>query len=758
MSIKVKIFLGVIAATLVTVLAGFLAIRLQDSDADAKLEVQRAAYDAELVNNALGAELANLDAALAFKSSSDITYRFAEKQDKPLSAQYFSWEALKAAGLNMMALFDMSGALMAVGAFDLATREAIPTAEFLAALPARVTSPAAAHAPVQGGGVVVTPLGPMLGTYRPVLPTQGWGLPRGTLVAGRLLDAGQVQRIGRQLRMDLSIVPVHHLSPALVQLAQQAFATGRPTFLHGRDSSRPDLHSVFADISGQPALLITVRRPTEETSAERGPLLLSISLVGATGLAALALCMYLLGRSVITPLRAITDHFGRIRESGALTTPLPVDRKDEIGTLAVAFNAMAADLSRTYAAIQHILDSMPSPVIAVDAQGLVTHVNSAARTLCGQGAAQAPADGAPAADAPVSGVPLPRLLPPLDWVDILIREAMDTGQPVSRTHQRVPWGQEQRMVDVWVFPMIRHGQVQGAVVRMDDVTERVRMEELLMQTEKMMSVGGLAAGMAHEINNPLGGILQSVQNIKRRVSLELPANVGAAQELNCSMETIRTYLQRREVLAFLDAIQDSGQRAARIVSDMLEFSRRSESRLAAANLLEILDKSIDLAASDYSLRKQYDFRRIIIRREYEPGIPPVRCTKTEIEQVVLNLIKNAAQALATLPDDAPDPVITLRAMCDGDMARVEVEDNGPGMDEAVRKRVFEPFFTTKRTGMGTGLGLSVSYFIITQNHGGTLTVSSAPGKGARFTITLPLASVCPIDARPGTGQGDDTAS
>ena len=105
---------------------------------------------------------------------------------------------------------------------------------------------------------------------------------------------------------------------------------------------------------------------------------------------------------------------------------------------------------------------------------------------------------------------------------------------------------------------------------------------------------------------------------------------------------------------------------------------------------------------------------------------------------MINLLINAAQAMMAQPDPAAEPTITLRTRRDDDMAHIEIEDNGPGMPEHVRKRVFEPFFTTKEVGVGTGLGLSVSYFIITRHHKGTMSVESEVGKGTKFILRLPL--------------------
>jgi len=249
-------------------------------------------------------------------------------------------------------------------------------------------------------------------------------------------------------------------------------------------------------------------------------------------------------------------------------------------------------------------------------------------------------------------------------------------------------------------------------------------------------VGGLAAGMAHEINNPLGAILQGSQNILRRITPDMPQNRAVAEAIGIDLDRLNRYLEQRRVLHFLEGIREAGARAAKIVADMLSFSRRSESRFAPVDLEDLLETVLRLAASDYDLKKKYDFKRIAIQRDYDPTLRLVYCDKTEIEQVILNLLKNAAQAMAE--DSAPFPTITLRTLREPHYVLIEVIDNGPGMDEKTLKRIFEPFFTTKEVGSGTGLGLSVSYFIVTEQHRGKLAVASKPGQGACFSIRLPI--------------------
>ena len=280
----------------------------------------------------------------------------------------------------------------------------------------------------------------------------------------------------------------------------------------------------------------------------------------------------------------------------------------------------------------------------------------------------------------------------------------------------------------------------------DDVTENKRMQELMIQTEKMLSVGGLAAGMAHELNNPLGIILQSLQNLERRFSPDLPANLPVARETGVDLQAVARYIERRGMSSYLGTVREAAERAAHIIRTMLDFSRTGGTQPTPCAVATIVDTALDLAAKDYDLRRKFDFRSVRIVKELDPSTPDVPCTPGEIVQVVLNIVKNAAEALAERKQPDTEPTITVKLRPEGAFARLEIRDNGPGMDLATRRRVFEPYFSTKGPAGGTGLGLSVAYFIITQRHGGTISVESAPGQGTQFVIRLRTASVAAIRA------------
>ena len=268
-----------------------------------------------------------------------------------------------------------------------------------------------------------------------------------------------------------------------------------------------------------------------------------------------------------------------------------------------------------------------------------------------------------------------------------------------------------------------------------DLTEQTRQRDLLIQNEKMVMIGGLAAGMAHEINNPLGIIAQDLQNLERRLSPALPKNSQVAAGLGMNLDLLQQYLKAREIPSYLTSIRAAVRRTSYIIDNMLQFSRQSSIGFQLAPLHEVVNHALELARGDYALRKSYDVQGIAVHCAYDLDLPTVPMKVTEIEQVLINLFKNAAQAMATTSGERHIRISTRR---DGDHALLELCDNGPGMSEEVRLRIFDPFFTTKPVGSGTGLGLSVSHAIITQNHRGSISVTSSPGQGCCFSIQLPL--------------------
>ena len=437
---------------------------------------------------------------------------------------------------------------------------------------------------------------------------------------------------------------------------------------------------------------------------------------------------------------------------GDLTSRIGEVGADEIGKLSGSFNLFIGKLEayrqqliseikvrkaaqkelgnlRNY--LVNIIDSMPSVLIGVDIQCRVTQWNKRAEQVTGISMDRA------------TGAGLFTVFPRLEPLSARIKESLDSKEvrQVLKQRNQTP-DHEAVYEDITIYPLTANG-VEGAVIRIDEVTETVKMEEALIQNEKMLSVGGLAAGMAHEINNPLAGVIQNANVLTNRLTnTRIPANVDAARAAGITMEAIEAFMEDRKIPRLTRAIIDSGLRMASIVDNMLSFARKSDASFSSHDPAALLDKSLELAATDYNLKKHYDFRSVKIVKAYATDLPLIPCEGSKIQQVILNILNNGAQVMCekkqTHREMVPTFTLGLSHEKEADMLRMEISDNGTGMDSATSKRVFEPFFTTKQVGVGTGLGLSVSYFIITENHGGTMSVESEPGQGSTFIIRLPV--------------------
>lgn len=388
--------------------------------------------------------------------------------------------------------------------------------------------------------------------------------------------------------------------------------------------------------------------------------------------------------------------------------------------------------------LKSILDSLVEGVITLDDKGLITQINPASFSICQLLPDQAPI-GAHLCD--VLNFTYGKKRNPLKKSDVEAGGSESLfAYKTDLFYLTLPDGTE-HTIQMRFSRRIASQNVgnldSSLVISFQDVTDKMRMQEAMLQSEKMLSVGGLAAGMAHEINNPLAGIMQNAQVIKNRFTAVLPANEQAARESHTTIESIQTYMEKRKILLLLDNILEAGGNAAKIVSNMLSFARKGDLEKKKYDIAELLEKTIDLAQSDFDLKKKYDFKQVTIIKNFQPDIPKVRCEDSKLMQVFFNLIKNATEAMHE-SDSTKHPELFFRLHTVENKVQIEIEDNGPGMDEKTRKSIFEPFFTTKEVDKGTGLGLSLSYFIIVDNHGGEMAVESSPGAGTKFIIRIPI--------------------
>jgi signal transduction histidine kinase len=248
------------------------------------------------------------------------------------------------------------------------------------------------------------------------------------------------------------------------------------------------------------------------------------------------------------------------------------------------------------------------------------------------------------------------------------------------------------------------GERCGTILILDDVTARIRLEEQLQHSEKMASIGLLAAGVAHEVNTPLTGISSYTQMLREQVGASDPGG------------------------PLLEKIEKQTFRAAKIINNLLNFSRSGGTEFERLDINKVVLEVLSL------LEHQLDKNSVKVLKELGEDLPAIRGSENRLQQVFFNLVLNARDAMPS------GGWLTVVTRADDDTIIVEVKDTGHGIRREDIKRIYDPFFTTKGIGRGTGLGLSVSYGIV-QEHGGAIFVESSPGKGTVFQVALPAMSL-----------------
>ncbi len=416
---------------------------------------------------------------------------------------------------------------------------------------------------------------------------------------------------------------------------------------------------------------------------------------------------------ILSPIKKLNKMIQDIIE-GHWDRRISTDRIDEIGQLGNSFDTMI-----NY--IETIMNTMPSLVVALDSEKRISLINSKAEKVFETSKSKA------------IGVPFNQIF---TEIENKIEQVYSKRTKIKFKHNG-----KISSYEISILPL-KSGMITGVLIIANDITEIVKINELLIQNEKMLSLGGLAAGMAHEINNPLGGILQTITVVERRLTdMSINSNIKAAKDIDIDMEIINKYVEARGLPEMFNTIKAAGHKASHIIENMLNFARK-EDNLSSYQLTSIVDESIELISTDYDVKKHYDFKMIEICKDYQEDLPPFPCDRNKIQQVLINILKNGAQAMFNGHVKNPKIEISLQLHKQGesksDSLIIKIQDNGPGIEENVRKRIFEPFYTTKPVGEGTGLGLSISYFIIKEIHQGSIWVNSTPEKGTEFTISLPV--------------------
>ncbi len=355
---------------------------------------------------------------------------------------------------------------------------------------------------------------------------------------------------------------------------------------------------------------------------------------------------------------------------------------------------------------QNIVESINIGIFAVDLEDRIESWNAQMEVLFARSRAEA------------LRVPLAQILPP----DFMARFEAVRGdgnahgtQTLYKFRLALPTG-ETRTTNISIAPLLtRSFDVVGRIILVDDITDRTDLEAQLTQSEKLSSIGLLAAGVAHEVNTPLAVISSYTQMLAKQVR----ADAAISARLS----------------PVLEKITQQTFRASEIVNGLLNFSRTSTTEFTSIDLNQLLRDSLIL------LDHQFKTARIRVESDFAPDLAPIHGNQGKLQQVILNLMLNAKDAMQSAPTG--EATLRLRTCTDRDNAIVEIADSGTGIAPEHLHRIFDPFFTTKTNPQpgqhkGTGLGLAVSYGIL-QEHGGKITATSTPNQGTTFRLEIPTA-------------------
>jgi len=339
----------------------------------------------------------------------------------------------------------------------------------------------------------------------------------------------------------------------------------------------------------------------------------------------------------------------------------------------------------------------------------------------------------------------PFSLLPLEWewgpIQEGIAKSKDQLKPVKINNikfQRPDSGDGYLMVTI--SPLLSEDEhYEGGLILGEDITELKFLEAQLSQSQKLEAIGQLAAGIAHEINTPTQYISNSATFIGdafadlQRV-LDLIRAAGnddvSVESLKLTLEEIDYDFLREEIPKSISRVEEGLERVSTIVQAMKRFSHPGRGEKEFVDMNQAVMNTLVVSRNEWKYVAD-------VQTDYAPGLPPVLCFPGELNQVLLNVIVNAAHAISDLVQETQGKgLITITTKQDGDMVEISIADTGSGIPQAVQKKVFDPFFTTKEVGKGTGQGLAISYDIVVNKHGGAITFESTLGVGTTFYIRL----------------------
>jgi PAS domain S-box-containing protein len=703
-SIGKKMLIAIISLVVVSVLATLLFsivifrssfLNLENENLDSN--IRRATFALTVTTNQL---VTNSQDWAAW----DDTYNFAQIGNSAYGNQdyvdnNFLDRIFEDKKLNLVVVVDSSGKTVYGKAYDLNQHQAIPIPQEVNSYISSGKLPKFTGAQAGASGIILLPGIPLLISAQPILTSVFQGPSTGTLIFGVFMDSSFVAQLSQSTQTTIDIWQENNTQiPSDYQKAKNALSAAGGNFTLPLNSKYAAGYTLINDIYGNPAVILKTTAPRDVYNQGRLTVIFLFVVLGLASILFGLFFIFIMKKTILRRFAALTEGVGIIGSTGdvskTISLPSPMIKgKDELSDLADNINNMLGKIEESESKLQtqkylfeRLLLYIPALVLVVDGNAKITLVNRAFCTLYN------------IREEDAVGKNL-SIFFPAEEITAAGKIIQNIEGSVTNYEHRFTIGKQERILDTTIITVSPNEFL--LIAR--DITQQREEQEKIYLNDRLASIGEMAAGIAHELNNPLTGIVMLSQLL---------------------MQTDFT----PEVKKDLSDINSEATRATDVVRNLLAFARKQPPAKRLTQINKIINDVLRLRHYEQTVNN------ITAVTNLDPDLEEIMVDNIQIQQVFLNLILNAEYSMIHAHKKGQLEVDSF--VSDGKVV-VSFTDDGEGIKEEDMRKIFQPFFTTKEVGVGTGLGLSLCFGIV-KRHGGQIYVKSKYGSGATFTIELPI--------------------
>lgn len=695
LSIGKRTFIVVFCITMILFSMLFLVSDLMYIGSYRELENQNTVQNITRVADTLTSKLDELNSLCYEWAAWDETYQFAQTRNQDyIQRNLDSASSFSSININLFLVVNPAGQVVFSKAVDQTYSNTINLpADFLASLSKSLQVSNGNNQAITSG-VVQLSGSPLLVAAKPILTSSAQGSAAGTLIMGYYLGAQTISSIAKTTGLSLMMLaPDYAGFPLAVETALKSPDANNTTVVHIIDNNSIAGYQIFNDIYGRPAFVFRVEMPRQVYAEGQKTLTyLHISLL-LMSIGFFFIFVFIVNKTILNRMTVLSNSVNRIGAEGNVSQRISIPGKDELSGLADNINVMLESIEKSSTEIRgqkefitRILATIPNAVLAVDKSQNIRLTNSAFNTMF------------VVEDGSLKG----KTIKSISMLDDLSYEAAKFINGLTSEYRTEFQIRGNGFRKTFTVSFSRMQEEDLFLLIFTDITIAMDRQDRLYLTDRLASVGQMASGIAHELNNPLASIVGLSELLTEE---DLPDSV------------------REDV----KIINSEGLRAAGVVKNMLSFASIHTPTKQPVQMNQVIEDILKLRAYHWRINN------IAVETDLDPELPNVMADYFQMQQVFLNIVLNAEQSMTE--SHGKGTLKITSGMVDG-LVIFSFNDDGTGIAPQNIGRIFDPFFTTKEVGSGTGLGLSICYGIVT-SHGGRIYARSEIGQGATFVVELP---------------------